>query len=636
MTNINDLLQEALSHHQSGNLAAAEPLYQKILDENPNQFEALFLLGSLNSDLGRLEIAETMLKNAIAANPDYAEAHNNLAVAYLRQSKLNEAIESFKETVRCQPDLFEAHFYLGIIYQQTGRYDDAAKSYQSAIAHKPDYAQARYNLGLVFHEQGNLNEARKCYSDVLKIKPDFVEARNNLGDTLQKSGKIDDAIFNYRKALDLKPDYAEAHYNLGIALQEKGDIKNAVESYKSAIQHKPDYAQAHYNMGIIFNDDWMLDKAESCYKQAIDAEPNYAEALNNQAEVYQRQGKLDKAIESYTRAIECKPDYIMAKFNRSIAYLVSGDFEKGWRDYEHRLLVKKYNKRSFKQPQWDGSPLQNRTLLVHAEQGFGDTFQFARFLPNARAMGGKVIFECQKNISTLLKRCAGFDEIIEKSSDEAPDVEFDTFAPLMSLAGIFRANVETIPTNIPYIFPDPELAEKWNVRLSSLASANRPEIANPFKVGVVWGGKPERKYDRVRSCPLQKYAPLFEIPNAVFFSLQKDDAAKQINELQKPGAIVNLENDLDNSAGFVDTAAVIANMDLVISIDSAITHLSGAIGKPTWTMLPYAHDWRWLTNRDDSPWYPTVRLFRQPTIHDWETVINRVAEELKVLTRDRT
>ncbi|KKK84230.1 hypothetical protein LCGC14_2785440, partial [marine sediment metagenome] len=335
----------------------------------------------------------------------------------------------------------------------------------------------------------------------------------------------------------------------------------------------------------------------------------------------QEQGKLDEAIASYDRAIALQSDYAEAHMNRSFALLLTENFEQGWQEYEWRLRAKDRASPTFQQPRWDGSPLNGRTILVHAEQGLGDTIQFIRYLPLVKARGGHVIFECQKPLYRLLKSCAGIDEIIERTSTRKLLAQFDLYIPLPSLPGIFGTTLNTIPSDSSYITVDPDLVTQWRIRLGH---------NEDFKIGIVWAGNPDHNMDRARSCSLADFAPLVDIPDLTFYSLQKGPASAEANDPPKGMKIVNLEDELND---FADTAAVIANLDVVISVDTAVVHLAGAIGKTVWTLLPFVPDWRWLQNRDDTPWYPTMRLFRQTPLNDWTGVFEQVK---KVLTKKVT
>ncbi|ODS30073.1 MAG: peptidase [Candidatus Scalindua rubra] len=640
------LLQEALKLHQTGNLDAAANLYNKILEEQPDNIDAISLLGALNLQTGNLDVACVFLKKALALKPDNAMAHNNLGSALQASGRLDEAIASYKQAITLKPDYDEAYYNLGSTLQKLGRFEEAIASYKQAItlkpndadAHsnlgnalrkngKPDEALVSYrhatllkpgdaelhsNLGAALQELGRFDEAILSYKQAIALKPEFAMAHSNLGTALKKQGKFEEAMKSYNRAIELKPDYAEAHNNLGFALQELGRFDEAIAIYKRAIAFKPDYAEAYYNLGNTLKEQNKLDEAVASYMQAISLKPDYAEAHNNLGIAFQEQGKLNEAVTGYSRAIELKPDYADAHFNKSLTSLLKGNFKKGWQEYEWRLRTKDYALKPFRQPMWDGSPLNGKSILVHAEQGIGDIIQFVRYLPMIQAQGGHVIFECRQVLLRLLKNCAGIDKIIERTPTSESAVQFDVHVPFLSLPGIFGATPDNIPADIPYIIVDSKLASQWHMRFVH---------DNGFKIGIVWAGNPHNKRDHNRSCSLADFATLAEIPELSFYSLQKGPTSEGKEGMK----ITNLENELND---FTDTAAAIANLDLVISVDTAVAHLAGAIGKPVWTLLPLAPDWRWLLKRNDSPWYPSMRLFRQTQLKDWNGVFEQVKEAL--------
>ena len=554
---------------------------------------------------------------AITLKPDYAMAHCNLGALLQEQGKLDEALESYRQTIILKPDYAMAHNNLGAALHEQGKLDRAIVSYRQAITLKPVYVEAHNNLGTTLKEQGKLDEAIVSYRQAITLKPDYVEAHNNLGTTLKEQGKLDEAIANYRQAITLKPDYAEVHNNLGAALQEQGEFNKAIVSYRQAIMLKPDYTEAHNNFGATLHEQGKFNEAIEYYKQAIALKPDYAEAHNNLGNALLEHGKPDDSIIYYNRAIALKPDYAEAHVNKSFVLMLTENFEEGWSEYEWRLREKDHTSHTFQQPQWNGKPLNGKSILIHAEQGFGDTIQFIRYLPMVQAMGGHVIFECQKNLFRLLKSCAGIDEIIEQRPAHTPVVRFDTHVPLLSLPGIFGTSLDTIPSDIPYITADPGLVEQWRIRFGH---------NDAYKVGIVWTGNPLHNYVYYkRSCLLDDFAPLVEIPRLEFYSLQKGPGSVRANNPPKGMNIINLVDELND---FTDTAAIIANLDLVISIDTSVAHLAGAIGKPVWNLLSFVPDWRWFLNRDDSPWYPGMRLFRQTKPNNWTEVFEQMKKML--------
>jgi tetratricopeptide (TPR) repeat protein len=684
MVNIKDLFQKGYKYHQSGNLAAAVTLYLKILDEQPAHTDTIFLTGTLYLQQGNFDAAAVFLKKAISLKPNYVTAYNNLGAAQQLQGKFDEAIDSYRQAIKLKPDdaqvyknlgnalkekgildeaissyrqaTFlnpndaEAYNDLGATLQKSDKLDEAIESHRQAIRLKPDYAMAYDNLGSALKKQGKLDEAIAGYRQALSLKPDYAEAHNNLGTTLQEQGRLDEAIACYRQALLLKPDYAEANYNLGnalkilgkideaiksykqaitlkqnytnayvnlgTALQEHGKFNEAIASYRQALSFKPDYVEAHNNLGNALKEQGKLDEAIASYRQALSFKPDHAEAHNNLGATLQEQGKLAEAIASYDRAIVLKSDYVEAHINKSFALLLTENFEQGWQEYEWRLRAKNRFYPVLKQPRWDGSPLNGRSILVHAEQGLGDIIQFIRYLPLVHAQASYVIFKCQQDLFRLLQNCKGFDEIMEQTPSSKSAVQFDVHIPLLSLPGIFGTTLDSMPSNSSYITADPKLVTQWQMRIGH---------NEDFKIGIVWAGNPKNRWGRKRSCSLAYFAPLADTPGLTFYSLQKGPASTEAFNPPKNMKLINLENELND---FTDTAAIIANLDLVISVDTAVAHLTGSLGKPLWNLLYFSPDWRWLQNRDDSPWYPSMRLFRQTRPNDWVGVFEQVKKAL--------
>ncbi len=618
MTNVNtkQLLQEAYELHQAGELTASAELYHKILEKQPEHVDVIFLLGTLNLQLRNLDSATMFLTKTIALNPDHVKAYNNLGTVFQEQHKLNEAIASFNRAIALKPDYADALYNLGNALKEQGKLDKAEESYRKAILARPEYVDAHYNLGNTLKEQHKLYKAAESYKQTISFKPDYATAHCNLGSVLQELGKIDEAIASYKLATTLKPDYAMAHCNLASALQELGKIDEAIAIYKKVISFKPDYVMAYDNLGSALQESGRLDEATACYRKAITLNPDYANAHCNLGSALQEFSKIDEAINSYDRAISLNPDMAIAHKNKSITLLLTENFKEGWLEYEWRLRTKAHSLRDLHKPKWDGSPLNGKSILVHAEQGFGDTIQFVRYLPMVKAQGGHVIFECHKHLFRLLKDCAGIDKIIENTSNRVPTVQFDVHIPLLSLPGVFGTTMDSIPSDVPYITVDTGLLKQWHMRFEHDAG---------FKIGIVWAGNPAFKNYHNRSCSLADFTELAEIPGLSFYSLQKGFASVEINKPPEDMKIINLENELDD---FADTAALMKNLDLIISTDTATVHLAGAIGKPIWTLLHSAPDWRWFLNRSDSPWYPSMRLFRQSKLNNWAGVFEQVKKEL--------
>ncbi len=679
-----ELIHEAYELHHAGRLTNAEKLYNKLLEEQPEHIDALFLLGTLylqqgNYDTaciffkktltlvpnhamalcnlgtalqrsGNLDEAITSYRKTISLKPDDADAHYNLGNALKEQGKLKEAIICYKEAIELNPinaDLYcnlgntfkehgnfaEAiecyrkaseldpkntgfHCNLGAAFQESGALEEAILSYKEAVKLDPDYAMAFSNLGSALQESGKPEEAITSYERAIELNPDYTEAHNNLGTSLLERGKPEEAITCHKRAIELNPDCAEAHNNLGTALMEQGNFDSAITSYKRALLLKPEYAEAHNNLGTALMAQNKFDAAIISHKKAIELKPDYAEAYNNLGTVHDGTGKHEEAIGNYMQAIELKPDYVQAHLNLSFALLLTKNFKKGLQEYEWRLRLKRRTPETNQKPMWDGSSLNGKSILVYTEQGVGDSIQFARYLPMIKAQGGNVIFECHNSLLRLLKNCTGIDKIIESSSNIVPGVQFDFHIPLLSLPGLFGTNMDSIPQNLSYIKPDPVLASQWRSKF---------DHDNNLKIGIVWAGNPEHINDHNRSCSLNDFAHLTSIQELTFYSLQKGLASAEANNHPNGIKIVNLDNELSD---FADTAAAIDNLDLIIAVDTAVAHLAGAIDKPVWTLLPFVPDWRWMHERDDSPWYPSMRLFRQTQLNDWAEVFDQVKTAL--------
>ena len=617
-------LSTALEHYQAGHLHQTEATCRQILEVQGNSADALYLLGRMAFQQGETDLAVEYISKAISVDGTNAAFHNDLGAVLTAQGKLDEAIASYQQALAIMPDRADAHYNLGNVLTDQGKMDDAIASYQKAIAIRPEYADAHYNLGNALTAQGKLDEAISSYRQVLVIKPDYPEAHINLGNALKDQGKLDGAIESYRRAIGFEPKWADTHNNLGYALQEQGKLDEAIASYRQAIAIKPDYADAYYNLGNAFGDQGRLDAAIECYKEALRLKPNYAKAHNNLGNAFKGLGKLDMVIESYNKALCLKPDYAQAHFNKSLALLLSGNFAEGWLEYEWRLqiegIVQQAGQCTSVDRKWDGSSLAGKNIRVLSEQGLGDVIHFVRYLPLIQARGGQVIFQCQRELVPLLNGFHGIDVLLEESDNSCPDIVCDVYIPLLSLPSIFGTTFETIPAEVPYIKADPARIELWNSRLD----------CQEFKIGLAWAGDPKYKNDRNRSCPLITFSPLARIPGITFYSLQKGPAAEQASHPPEGLTLVDFCEKLED---FAETAALISSLDLVISADTVVAHLAGAMAQQVWTLLPFDPDWRWLLGRSDSPWYPTMRLFRQPKPGDWDTVIQSVARELAKLVQ---
>jgi tetratricopeptide (TPR) repeat protein len=539
------------------------------------------------------------------------------AVQHHQSGQLREAEALYRQILDGQPGHADAMHLLGVIAFQVGRYDPAAELISRAIALQPTVADYHANLGLVLAAQGKTQDAIAIYRRALALDPQLAETHNNLGNALKDAGEWGQAIAAYREALRLRPEYPEAHNNLGNALHEAGKVDEAIESHRRALAARPAYAEAHNNLGNALRSQRRLDDAIASYERALALEPYYPDACNNLGNALYAKARYDEARSAYDRALQLKPDFALAQWNRALVLLLQGDYELGWEQWEARWQSNEFRpyRRNFPQPRWGGEPLHGKRILLYTEQGFGDTIHFIRYAPLVARQGARVIVQCQPELLSLLREIAGIEGVF---SLHEPVPEFDVHCPLLSVPGLMNTTRRTIPAEVPYLQPDARKVEFWRDKIAS-----DPSAAGKRKIGLSWGGRPLP--DPGRSMPLSTLAPLAAAPDAWFCSLQKGDAAR---EADSPRSGLGLANWADALHDFADTAALIANLDVVVTIDSAVAHLAGALGKPVMLMLPFSADWRWMLDRSDSPWYPTMRLFRQDRPGDWSTCIGQIAQAL--------
>jgi tetratricopeptide (TPR) repeat protein len=566
--------------------------------------------GDSLKDQGRLENSLSGYEPVPALKPDSAEAYFDLGNAFHGSKNYAQAIGCYQNALHHKPDFVEAHYNLGNTYLTQGKFDEATACYRQALVVSPRYVDAWFNLGIALYESGKPDEAVCAYHKALELKPDI----------LQEQNKPAQAISCYQKAVKLKSDFTQAYNNMGNTFQELGHDGQAVSCFQKALKIKPDYADAHYNLGKTYHDQFRYDAAIDCYQKALEIKPHHYKACNNLAKTYQDTGFMEKATCWYQKALQLKPDYAEARFNFATLHLLTGNFDEGWREYEWRFKRREWKRtypHRYDKPRWEGKIFTGKRLFVHSEQGLGDILHFVRYLAPAKAQGGTLIFETLKPLIGLFQRVAGIDELVEFSADSKPATEFDLYAPLLSLPGIFETTLANIPATVPYLFADPHKTALWKSRLARQG----------LKVGLVWAGTDT---DPRRACPLVFLKPLADIANIHLYGLQKGIAAEQIEVEGLPEGMT-MTNFGQEFEDFSDTAAVVANLDLVISIDTSVAHLAGAMGKSIWVMLPFAADWRWFLERNDSPWYPTMRLFRQQRPGDWESATRRIVAELQKL-----
>jgi tetratricopeptide (TPR) repeat protein len=680
---IYEAMAQGLQHFQAGRLGDAEAAYRQILAQNPSHADALGMMGKIAYQAGRAEVAAALFSRAAAIQPT-ATAYCDLGTALAAMRKLDEAIAAYQEALLRRPDDHlslnnlghvllqkneprkaaaafgkvlalrpddpQVHNDLGNALRAAGALDDAIRHYRQARTLAPDLPESHNNLGAALFEKKDLQASESACRGALQLRPDFPQALVNLGNVLSASGKPDEAVTAYERAITQQPNFADAfgalgsllfnfgrikvaipllhkavalnshspllHHNLAMALARADQVEEAIASYRKALELRPMDVDVMNHLGVALTAAGRLDDAISCFSKALSVKPEFTSALSNLADALRNQGNVIESETCLRQALKLQPDLPAFHWNLGVVLLLRGKFEEGWKEFawRDRALELKSIRRGFSQPQWDGSDLGGRTILLHAEQGFGDTLQFVRYLPMVKQRGGRILFGCDPSLHQLFHGQFAVDEW-EMPGHESP--KFEVHCPLLNLPMVFGTTLQTIPSAVPYLAAPPESKQKWAERLAGIKG---------IKVGLAWAGSPKQANNRNRSIPPEMLSPL-QIQGVTLISLQKGTAAKP-----SPGSPVMIDW-TEELTDFAETAGLIANLDLAITVDTSIAHLAGAMGKPVWVMLCFAPDWRWLLDREDSPWYPTTRLFRQPNPGDWQSVVGRVKDALLKLTK---
>jgi tetratricopeptide (TPR) repeat protein len=617
MTVIADVLALALRCHQAGDLRQAEHYYRQILQADPGHADALHLLGMIAYQEGRPADALDLIRRALAVNPAHPLYHCNAGLAYQALGRLDAAEAAYRQALALKPDHVAALNNLGAVHKAQGKWAEAEACLRQALHLQPGHVGAHYNLADVIRSQGRYEEAAAGYRHTLQLNPGHVYAHFGLGEALRRLGRFAEAEACYREVVRLQPQFALGHNSLGTALWQQGRFAEAADCYRAALRLDPHLVEAPNNLGCALKDLGRLDEAAACFRQALQMNPGFPPAHRNLGNALKTQGRLDEALSCYDKSLQLDPNYPEGHVGRAEILLLRGDFAGGWAEYEWRWRCPDLPPREFRQPPWDGAPLAGKTILLHAEQGLGDIMQFIRYAARVKQRGGTVLVETPPELLPLLARCRGADRWLARGE---PLPDFDCHAPLMSLPHILGTTLATVPADVPYLFADETLVARWRAELR----------AGPgFKVGINWRGKAAQPLECYRGIPLHHFAPLARLPGVRLYSLQKGPGQEELRAAAQHFPITDLGGRLDEAAGaFMDTAAVMKGLDLVITSDTSIAHLAGGLGVPVWVGLWSPPEWRWLLDRADSPWYPTLRLFRQETPGDWGGVLARRAGEL--------
>nr|WP_315488114.1 tetratricopeptide repeat protein [uncultured Rhodoferax sp.] len=646
------MLNSAIALHQKGQLQQAKVGYEAILAVEPAHYQALHLLGLVAVQTGdyagavdligkaidifshdadfyanrglalqqlqQFEAAVTHYNQALVLNPKQVGASSNRGMALHRLGRLDAALASYDQAVALSPGVADFHFFRGNVLQAMQRHDAAIASYNQAITLRPNYAQACFNRGFSFQALQHWGAALASYDMALSVHPAYAEAHCNRAAVLQALKRLDEAVESCDKALALRPDYAEAYTNRGVALYGLRRYEEALASYDAAIRYKPDYVKAHTNRGVALHGLKQWDAALASYDQAISLRPDYAQAHASRGLTLHACGQWHAALASFDAAIELDPNDAQSYFNKSMTLLLQGDLAGGLPLYEWRWETEasKPRKRHFKQPLWLGAePVFGKTILLHSEQGYGDTIQFVRYARLLEAQGAQVVLEVPPALMGMLQGLEGVHTLVATGDPLPP---FDMHCPLLSLPLAFKTNLRSIPAAEAYLQSDAGKVEQWSARLGP---TGKP------RVGLVWSGNAQHANDSNRSIALASLLPY--LPDTCeYVSLHKDVRDADRESLATHGGIRHFGEQLQD---FSDTAALVSLMDRVISVDTSTAHLSAALGKHTWILLPYLPDWRWLLDRDDSPWYMSAKLYRQSFDGDWMPVFQRLQTELSRL-----
>jgi tetratricopeptide (TPR) repeat protein len=619
--------RDAFQQLRAGNIPRAESLCLQLLAAHPRYFHALHLLGIAALQCRDFPAAAQRLQAAVEADPTQADAHSNLAIALLAQRRAPEALASCDRALRLKAEMPNALSNRGDTLRVLGRPQEALESYDRATVLAPSLIAAHLGRGIVLHELGLAEESLQSFERVLALDPARADALNNRGNALLELDRPLEALSSYEDALRLSPDFAEALSGRGSALRTLGHPAQAIESLDRALALRPGWPAALNNRGNASKELGRYESALADFGAAIAARPDDAEAYCNRGVAYAELRDVERALADFARSTTLRPDFANAHRNTAFALLLKGDFANGWRLHEWRRKMKGCelvgrNRRSAA-PLWLGNePLARRTVLLHAEQGLGDTLQFCRYVPRLASHGARVILEVHSSLTALMASLPGATRIIAPG-ETVPDHDFQ--CPLMSLPLACRTTLESIPAEVPYLRADAGRVGEW---AAQLGEKTRP------RVGLAWSGGFRRgaagsSGNPRRNMPLAQLAALREA-RIEFFSLQKGEAAEQeLADAVASGwsgpAIRDLTQQLTD---FSDTAALIEQLDLVISVDTSIAHLAGALGKPVWILNRFDACWRWLLDREDTPWYPTARLYRQPSPGDWQSLVQSVRQDL--------
>jgi len=586
VTTVDVDLQRALQLHRSSHFAGAVAAYARVPDDHPRAPSVRYFHAGAALRLEGVAAAQSLVVRAARlegrplADEADAGAYLGLGDRLRAAGRLGEALPCYEIALGLNDGLVGAHVGLGLVYAACERPFEAAACFQNALRLDAHSVPSLLNLGTMWRRLGQREAALPCYRFATRLAPDLIDAHFFLGTLLCELRELDEAVTVHRRALALAPDHPGVLTDLGSALVLRGDTEEGFSLLRRAVAVAPRWPQAHVNLGIALA----------------------------------RERRLGEALAQFRTAQDADPGFVYAQFCESNVHLMQGDFTRGYALYDAHRAVHPHR---YSERRWDGRPLGGRTILLYAQHGLGDTLQFVRYVPRVADLGGRVVLQVQPELLALLGRQPGAAAVVKSSEDPGP---FDAQATLLELPAILGDTLETIPADVPYLRADPSLRARWSACLA---------VDHGFKVGIVWHGNPHQKDGLVRRCKLLDMAPIWDVPGVTVYSLQVGAGREELTAASRSCPVRDL-GDIDRDTGaFMDTAAIMEELDLVITVDTSVAHLAGGLARPVWLAVPYWADWRWMIDRTDSPWYPTMRIFRQPRPGAWAPVFAEVASALR-------
>lgn len=605
-------LESALAFYRSGRAKEAERICFDLLRGNPRHVGTLTLLGAIKSGQDDHEAAVTFLRRALNVAPAAHRTLSNLGLSLRSLGRPEEALECFTNAVRLAPDYAVAWYNQGVVLRDLQRLEAALEAYDRAIASNPAFADAIGNRGDVLYDLGHFDAALASFDRSIALRPDHAESHAKRAAALRRLGDLTQALASLHRAITLAPQILGYRFERGKLLSQLGRYEEAIADFDDTLAVDTGHVHALSHRGAALLELRRYDEAELTFQRAVALDPSLPQLWINLGQSQRELGAFGVALKSYQRAAEIDPTFADAHWNIAFSCLLLGDFEAGLREYEWRWRTPTLGlqARETGLAPWLGeTSLEGKEILIHAEQGYGDTVQMARYAQELSERGATVTLEVPSRLATLLKTVPGVSRVV-RSGDPSPS--FECHCPIMSLPFAFGTRLETIPNKVPYIRTDPALVAQWSARLGPRRN---------LRIGVMWSGNP---IPPKRSIPLDEFSKLFDLP-LDFISLQREvhpsdeTALRSSTRLRHFGAAQH---------DFADLAALVESMDLIISVDTVTAHIAGAMGKPVWILLPYSPDWRWLVDRRDSPWYPTAELFRQSRPWDWGPLLEEVRARL--------